>query len=199
MAKTAKPPVAEFSTMRVSALEKTPAPYNPRIDMEGEEFEALCRAIREFGLVEPCVFNKQTNTLVGGHQRVRAARAEGITQMPVMIVDLPKAREMQLNVALNKIQGEWDQPKLAAVFAEIEELGEDPTLTGFDQDEIRLIAEEWDHDFAEHERTASTDSALRATILVHCSQDDYETVLAAVERAVGDLRGLSGPVDVTDA
>ena len=112
-----------------------PAPYNPRKDLKpgDPEYERLVRSIDEFGCVEPLVWNKRTKHLVGGHQRFKILIARGDSSVDVSVVDLPIAKEKALNIALNKISGEWDQDKLARLLDELIKTPEfDLTLTGFE-------------------------------------------------------------------
>src|SRR5664279_1289733 len=95
------------------------APYNPR-RIDPDQLAALGKSMRTFGTVEPVVANRRSGLIVGGHQRVKAAEAEGIETLPVVWVDLDQTRERQLNLALNRISGEGDEPALARV---LEELG----------------------------------------------------------------------------
>ena len=78
------------------------AEYNPR-KIGKHDFEALRKSLRTFGAVEPIVVNRRTYRIVGGHQRVQAAIAEGISELPVVHVDLDETAERQLNLALNRI------------------------------------------------------------------------------------------------
>jgi len=112
-----------------------PSAYNPRV-MSPEEMEKLRRSIREFGLVEPIVVQMPGNRIIGGHQRVEAAIAEGLARVPVFRRRMSDAKAKILNLALNKISGEWDHDKLRALFAELKIEEEDLDLTGFDTDEI---------------------------------------------------------------
>ncbi|MGM0323019.1 hypothetical protein IGJ18_000499 [Enterococcus sp. AZ078] len=119
-----------------------PADYNPRVKLEPgmDEYEKLKQSILEFGFVDPPIFNKRTGNLVGGHQRVAVAKDLGICEeIEVSVVDLSLEKEKALNVALNKISGQWDEDKLSELLRnmENEELG----LTGFDQDEIDGLLE----------------------------------------------------------
>lgn len=114
------------------------APYNPR-RISDHDLDALRRSLRFFGTVEPIVVNRRSGHVVGGHQRIKAAEAEGIDTLPVVYVDLDDPSERQLNLALNKIHGEWDEAKLAAVLAELEQVGADLDLTGFSDAEIDLL------------------------------------------------------------
>jgi DNA modification methylase len=114
------------------------APYNPRT-ISDHDLEALRRSLRFFGTVEPVVVNKRSGCIVGGHQRVRAALAEEIESLPVVYVDLDEPSERQLNLALNRIHGTWDEERLAALLQELAAAGADLELTGFESDEINQI------------------------------------------------------------
>src|SRR5215831_14452644 len=121
--------------VRTDELLRMAAPYNPR-QISDHDLEALRRSLRYFGTVEPVVVNKRSGRIVGGHQRVKAAQAEEIESLPVVYVDLDDPSEKQLNLALNRIHGEWDLEKLGEVLRELETMGADLDLTGFTEIEI---------------------------------------------------------------
>src|SRR5450756_2020268 len=126
-----------------------PARYNPRLDLQpGEpEYEKIKRSITEFDLVEPLVWNKQTGNLVAGHQRLKILKDQGITEIEVSIVDLSEPREKALNIALNKVDGAWDFPKLTEL---LQELDMEKIFTGFDEGEIEKLATKFDtNEFSE--------------------------------------------------
>ena len=129
----------------MSVRDINPAPYNPRRDLRpgDEDYEKLIKSIDEFGCVEPLVWNKRTGNLVGGHQRFKVLLARGNKKVPVSVVDLPLEREKALNIALNKISGEWDNQKLASLLDELTKLPDFAIeLTGFSlHDATSLIAE----------------------------------------------------------
>ncbi len=130
---------------RIPIEQINPAPYNPRVDLKPGDpaYEKLKRSIDEFGCVEPLVWNRRTGNLVGGHQRYKVLIEQGLTEVDVSLVDLPPEKEKALNVALNKIQGDWDQQKLAELLDELTKTpGFDVESTGFDLPDIQeLIAE----------------------------------------------------------
>jgi ParB-like nuclease domain. len=70
--------------------------------------------------------------VVGGHQRLKVLLDLGQTEIDCVVVDLDLQREKALNLALNKIQGEWDENKLAELMAELDAGAFDVSLTGFD-------------------------------------------------------------------
>lgn len=129
----------QIERKRISDLNR--ATYNPRIDLiPGDpEYENLRRSINTYGMLIPVIWNKQTNNVVGGHQRLTVLENEGETEVDVSVVDLDPMQERQLNVALNKIEGGWDEEKLGALLAE---LGDDATLTGFNQQEIDSLIDD---------------------------------------------------------
>src|SRR5213593_851507 len=122
----------DVTDVAVTELASMAAPYNPR-KISDHDLEALRRSLRFFGTVEPIVVNKRSDRIVGGHQRVKAAQAEGIETLPVVYVDLDDPSEKQLNLALNRISGEFDMEKLAELLKELETVGADLDLTGFTQ------------------------------------------------------------------
>jgi ParB-like chromosome segregation protein Spo0J len=115
-----------------------PAYYNPRKDLKPEdpEYEKLKKSIQEFDLVEPLVWNERTSRLIGGHQRLKVLQELGYTEVEVSVVDLPEEKEKVLNLALNKIQGDWDYLKLKDLLQELDTGEFDLELTGFDMGEI---------------------------------------------------------------
>ena len=90
-----------------------PAEYNPRKDLtpEDEEYQKIKKSLTEFGYVAPIIVNADM-TVIGGHQRLKVLKELGYTEIECNIVDLDKNKEKALNIALNKITGEWDNGKL---------------------------------------------------------------------------------------
>lgn len=88
---------------RMDLLDLVPAEYNPR-EISSSALDGLGASIDRFGLVQPVVFNRRTQRIVGGHQRVKAMEAKGITQTDVVVVDVPEEEEKAMNLALNSPQ-----------------------------------------------------------------------------------------------
>ena len=122
------------------------APYNPRKDLKpgDPEYQALKRSIAHFGYVDPMIWNKRTGNLVGGHQRFKILLEQGDRAVAVSVVDLDEQNEKALNLALNKISGEWDILKLGEILADMPQ--EVQELTGFQTAEIDniLATGRWD-------------------------------------------------------
>lgn len=114
-----------------------PADYNPRKNLkpEDEEYQKIKRSITEFGCVEPIIVNADM-TVIGGHQRLKVLKELGYEEVECVVLDLDKNKEKALNIALNKITGEWDNAKLEELLAELNETDIDMDITGFSFDEI---------------------------------------------------------------
>lgn len=122
--------------------------YNPR-QITDDEMGKLKNSINEFGYVDPIIVNKHNNHIVGGNQRYCALKSLGYDEVDVIFINEPDInREKALNLALNKISGEWDFVKLADIIDDLELNDFDISLTGFDELEL----EDFDiEDQTEHE------------------------------------------------
>lgn len=122
----------------IKAEQLMPAKYNPRKDLKpGDiEYEKLKKSLEEFGYVEPVIWNRTTGNVVGGHQRLKVLLSMGMTEIDCVVVELSEEKEKALNVALNKISGDWDKNKLALLIADLQGADFDVSLTGFDPAEI---------------------------------------------------------------
>ena len=115
-----------------------PADYNPRKDLKpgDPDYEKLKHSMKEFGYVDPIIWNQQTGRVVGGHQRLKILQDEGIKEAECVVVNLDEEKEKALNIALNKISGDWDKDKLALLMTDLQASDLDVSLTGFDENEI---------------------------------------------------------------
>ena len=163
----------------------TPADYNPRIDLNenDDEYKKIKNSIQEFGYVDPIIWNKRTGNIVGGHQRYTVLKDLGHENVDVSVVDMSEQDEMALNIALNKVEGDWDKDKLKEVIADLEQ--DKLMFTGFDDDEIDSLMNDVDiEDFFESEETPAKnndeqqsggdklDTAIELLQLVHDKLND---------------------------
>jgi ParB-like chromosome segregation protein Spo0J len=117
-----------------------PADYNPRKDLqpEDDEWKNIARSLATFGYVDPIIIN-QDGTIIGGHQRAKVLQAMGHTEVDVVVVNMEKNDEMALNIALNKIGGQWDLDKLKDTLQDIDTSSLDIKVTGFSDGELQLM------------------------------------------------------------
>ena len=133
------PETARLEIDHVPIGDLRPDPFNPR-RISDDELESLTRSIREFGLVDPIIARREDKTVIGGHQRLLAARRLGLETVPVIFVDVTAEQAKLLNLALNRISGEWDQELLARMLADLKETPNvDISLSGFDEDEVAKL------------------------------------------------------------
>jgi len=110
----------KLQTVYVRILDLKPSDYNPR-KWDDKSLSDLKTSIKRFGIVDPAIVNSakgRENIVIGGHMRIEACKALGIEEMPVIYLNIPNLeKEKELNLRLNKNQGEFDF-SLLANFAE---------------------------------------------------------------------------------
>ncbi len=124
-----------MNIQKIKIEELKHADYNPRKTLQptDEEYKKIKKSIEHFGYVDPIIINSD-NTIIGGHQRATVMKDMGYKEVECVIVDLSKEDEKALNIALNKISGEWDISKLGVLLEELNTIGV-MVLTGFDSEE----------------------------------------------------------------
>lgn len=130
-----------------------PAKYNPRVQLKpgDQEWDALKNSLDRFGVATPLVVNETTGNLVSGHQRLAVLKQSGETRVEVVIIQMDEDKEKLLNVALNKIEGEWDEEKLKELFDEVDD--EDIKFTGFTEEDIEALYDGEEPDYDEDEES----------------------------------------------
>ena len=149
----------KLRTERRKLADLKAAEYNPRkaLTPDDAEYQKIRRSIEEFGYVDPIIINED-GTIIGGHQRATVLKDLGYQEVDVVVVALDKQREKALNIALNKITGEWDEVKLKDLLLDLDLGDYDISLTGFEQndltelvDKLAIEPEAVDDDFNEDE------------------------------------------------
>lgn len=131
---------------KIKIDEIKPASYNPR-SIKDKDFEKLSKSIEEFGLVDPIIINLNNHNIIGGHQRFDYLYYEKkdtelylielgdigwvFTDTDLEVKD--DKHEKALNLALNRISGEWNYDELNKLLEELAEFELD-SVTGFDFD-----------------------------------------------------------------
>lgn len=142
----------EFETITLNEIK--PSKYNPRI-ITPEEQEKLEKNLQEFGLVDPIIINVKTNQIIGGHQRYEILKKQDTNTKYTLLKQgdigwvfkesnlqiQDEIHEKALNLALNKISGQWDTNKLQPLLEEITLTDLDVELTGFDNIDYTEINE----------------------------------------------------------
>lgn len=123
-----------------------PARYNPR-SISDKDFKKLSESIEQFGLVDPIIINLKNHNIIGGHQRFDYLYYEK-KDTELYLIELGDIgwvfsdtdleikddnHEKALNLALNRISGEWNYDELNKLLDELAEFDLDK-VTGFDYD-----------------------------------------------------------------
>ena len=115
-----------------------PAAYNPRkaLKPSDKEYQKIKNSIQEFGYVEPIIVNYDM-TVIGGHQRLTVLKDLGYTEAQCVVLHIEdEAKVKALNIALNKISGEWNEQLLADLLVDLQDAQFDLDLTGFEAPEV---------------------------------------------------------------
>lgn len=117
------------------------APYNPRKDLtpDDKEYQKIKRSIEEFGYIQPLIVNKRTNIIIAGNQRYKVLVDLGYTEVDCVEVDVSEQEEKTLNLAMNKIDNEWDMTALKDLLQDLDTGEIDMSLTGFDNWELEQL------------------------------------------------------------
>lgn len=112
---------------------------NPRTISDADK-KNLQASIKKFGFVDPAIID-ENNVILGGNQRIDAARELGMVEVPcVRVQGLSDSEKKALNIALNKISGEWDEEKLTELLESLKTEDENLfNLTGFSSDEFNEL------------------------------------------------------------
>ena len=130
--------------VKLTALNE--AKYNPRV-ITDEEFASLKASIQRFGMVQPLTVQRSGMTILAGHQRVRALRelaSEGVVKVPdkvpAVVLDVDDTEAKQLNIALNRIGGEFDPFRLGELLSDIwQQPTFDAESMGFSMEQVEAM------------------------------------------------------------
>lgn len=121
----------------VKVSELIPYVNNARTHSQ-EQVNKLRSSLREFGFVNPVIIDQDKN-VIAGHGRLMAAKEEGITEVPCVLVDyLTEAQKKAYILADNRYAQDagWDEELLRLEIEALEGMDFDVSLTGFNEDEI---------------------------------------------------------------
>ena len=114
--------------------EVVPYDKNPRLN--DDAVGAVANSIREFGFKVPIVVDGE-GVVVSGHTRLKAAKALGLTEVPVIVADdLDETKIKAFRLADNKVAelADWDESLLVKELEELADLSYDMGQFEFDLD-----------------------------------------------------------------
>lgn len=141
-------PVPDNATVRVAAEQLTMMPIddlvpyanNARVH-DKKQIAQLRASLREFGFVTPVLIDFDNN-IIAGHGRVEAARAEGMTEVPcVLVSNLTDAQRKAYILADNRLSetATWDTEMLKIELDGLKALAFDTGIIGFDAESLQAL------------------------------------------------------------
>jgi len=124
-----------MKTELVKADTLIPYARNPR--KNSAAVDKIAASIKEFGWQQPIVVDKE-NVIIAGHTRLLAAQKLGIENVPVHVADLTETQAKAYRLADNRLSedADWDIEMLGLEIRELDDLGFELDLTGFDNTEL---------------------------------------------------------------
>lgn len=131
-----------FDLVTINRRDIHGAPYNPRKISESAK-KKLRKSLKDFGVLQPVVVNKNTMNIVAGHQRIAAMddiSGGTVYEIRVCMVDLTEEQEVKANVILNNtgVMGEFDIDALADLKNMMPEIDFVKDF-GFDEADLRVM------------------------------------------------------------
>lgn len=109
-----------------------------------DQIDQLAASMREWGWTTPILVD-ETGGIIAGHGRVLAAQRLGMQEVPVIVAKgWTEAQRRAYVIADNKLalNAGWDDAALALELGELQGMGFNLDLTGFDSDELLGLLEE---------------------------------------------------------
>lgn len=162
---------------------------NPR-SIDEKTIKDLKSSMKEFGYIQPIIWNKRTSNIISGHQRFNILRDEGVKEIEVIEVDLDEDKEKIALITFNKVQADWDITKLSDLFENIHNLGDDFLgLTGFTNNEITNLLSASEHielPDLHYDGEVGQQTGIRPTMTFYFeSQKDYDKAWEILKKPSG--------------
>ena len=110
---------------------------HPRNPNQGD-VGAIAELIRRHDFRVPLEVQRSTGHVIAGNHRLKAARALGMTQVPVLWVDVTDREALERLLSDNRARdlASYDDGQLAALLVELAETDDGLEVTGFDGDDL---------------------------------------------------------------
>jgi DNA modification methylase len=129
-----------YTYKQIPIADLKPYEKNPRTHSAGQ-VEQIRKSIREFGFTNPILVDED-GLIVAGHGRLQAAQAEGLLELPAIVMDgLTPAQKRALVIADNQIavNAGWDADLLREQLEALQEEHFDLSLVGFSEQELEAL------------------------------------------------------------
>lgn len=129
------------NTVKLPVASLKPFDDNPKIHPQ-DQIDTIVRSIEQFGFINPILVD-ENNMILGGHGRLMAAKALGMTEVECLVVPgLTDAMKRAYVVADNKIGtlGDWDESLLHKIITSLEDEPDLLTSLGFSETELEYLS-----------------------------------------------------------
>lgn len=136
---------SDAQTVRIAAEQLTMVPIDDLIPYannakrhSAKQINQIRASLREFGFVTPVLIDADDN-IIAGHGRVEAARAEGMSEVPcVLVTNLTEAQRKAYILADNRLSetAAWDPELLQIELEGLDKLNFDTSVIGFDAETL---------------------------------------------------------------
>jgi ParB family chromosome partitioning protein len=105
-----------YAELDVSQLK--PNPLQPRMRFDEKSMDELAQSIRESGVVQPVLVVQEEGyfKIIVGERRWRAAQRAGLKKIPVMIRNLPPAKQLEVSIIENIHREDLNPLEIALAF-----------------------------------------------------------------------------------
>ena len=167
-----------------------------------EQIEKLINSIQEFGFISPCLIDKE-NRIIAGHGRVQAAKQIGMDKVPCVYIEgLTEEQRRAYIIADNRLTelGGWDMDIVFEELEDLDDIGFDIELTGFDlpEEEPEITEDDFNVEDVPTETTVKTGDIwqLGDHRLICGDSTDVDTVKKLMGGEVADIGFTSPPYNV---
>jgi len=145
--------------------------------------DRLAYTIQTHGWTTPILAQTSTSRIIGGHTRMKAALKLGLTEVPVVWLDVDDRQADAIAIADNRLgeMAEWDGDELGALLRELEADGADMAAIGYDDDELQAVidgltpdGDEWDD--GPELNTDEQMGDLEFRVVVECDSESEQTM-----------------------
>ena len=112
--------------LMVAADRIVASPFQPRRHFDVEKLQELTNAIRTHGIIEPLIvrpigsdLDEQRYELIAGERRLRAARAAGLTVVPVVVREAGDHEALELSLVENLVREDLNAIEEARAFVRL--------------------------------------------------------------------------------
>ena len=153
-----------------SVNELIPYARNSRTHSD-EQVSQIMASIKEFGFTNP-ILTDGKDGIIAGHGRLMAAQRLGLNEVPTIeLSHLTDAQKKAYIIADNKLalNSGWDEEMLKIELSELDDMGYDMDLTGFDKFEIDALF--MDEDDNEETILKNEEYKEKFSILIDCENE----------------------------